>query len=222
MEADLFYVLVTGLALAAMGYVWLIIRAFRVRIPWGFVTLFVPLLGPLAFLFVHSRRARGPLLVLLLAGVVCAVPYGVNYYQRYFVPLGPHEQLVNGELHLTLTDLKGFDYATLQGKPETVVLQMANEDVDDKTLEYLKGMNRLRSLDLNGTRVTDEGLPALVALPRLEELRLARTKITDEGFQKHLAPKESLLKLDLTGVEAVKSKTKREWKKAKPGREYVD
>jgi hypothetical protein len=51
---------------------------------------------------------------------------------------------------------------------------------------------------------------------------LARTHITDEGFKAHLASKESLLKLDLTGTE-IKGKTKRDWKNAKPDqREYVD
>jgi hypothetical protein len=69
--------------------------------------------------------------------------------------------------------------------------------------------------------VTDAGLAVLARLPRLEELRLARTKITDEGFHTHLAEKSSLRKLDLTGT-AVKSKTMRTWKKALPGRDYLN
>ena len=82
-------------------------------------------------------------------------------------------------------------------------------------------MNQLRELDLSDTKVTDEGLAVLAELPHLEELRLARTAITDAGFQKHLSGKTSLRKLDLTGTK-VKGKTKREWKKAKEGREYLD
>jgi RNA polymerase sigma factor (sigma-70 family) len=133
-----------------------------------------------------------------------------------------HEQIVDGELRITLTGLKHFDYGSLRERREVVVLQMANEDVDDQTLEHLKGMDQLRKLNLSDTRITDKGLALVAELPRLQELYLARTKITDEGFQKHLAPKETLLKLDLTGTR-VKTKTKRAWKKLKPlEREYGD
>jgi hypothetical protein len=98
---------------------------------------------------------------------------------------------------------------------------MANADVDDHTLEHLRGMAHLRELDLNDSQVTDDGLSVLAELPVLEVLRLARTRITDAGFQKHLAAKDSLNRLDLTGT-GVKGPTKRAWKKAKAGREYVD
>ncbi len=98
---------------------------------------------------------------------------------------------------------------------------MANPNVTDETLNYLRGMDRLRELDLNDTQVSDAGLAVVAELPRLEQLRLARTNITDAGFQKYLGAKESLLKLDLTGTD-VKGKTKRDWKKAKTGREYLD
>src|SRR5262249_31993449 len=143
-------------------------------------------------------------------------------YERHFIPLKPYEQVVDGELRITLTGLKDFDYASLRDRRQTVVLQMANGDVDDRTLEYLQGMDQLRKLDLSGTQITDEGLVAVAALPQLQELYLARTKITDEGFQKHLFSKESLRRLDLTATE-VKGKTKRDWKKSRPTeREYVD
>jgi hypothetical protein len=134
---------------------------------------------------------------------------------------GGREKQVQDELHITLTGVSAADYALLRNKPNVVVLQMANPAVNDETLLYLRGMDRLRELDLNDTKVTDEGLAVLAELPRLEELRLARTAITDAGFHKHLLGMESLNKLDLTGTK-VKGKTKREWKKAKEGREYLD
>jgi hypothetical protein len=216
-----FYLLVLGVALAAVGWLWLLVRAFKVRLLWGLALLLCP---PAAFFFGHRhfRRAVGPLLVLLLAGGVAATPYGLSFYERHFVKLKPYEQRVDGELRLTLTGLKDFDYAAIDGRREVAVLQMANADVNDQTLEHLRGLDQLRSLDLNDTRITDEGLCLLADLPQLKELRLARTAITDEGFQKYLAPKESLLKLDLTGT-AVKGKTKRDWRELKPGeRAYVD
>jgi hypothetical protein len=222
LEKYAFYILAIGFALTVIGYCWLLVRAFKTRLLWGLGTLLFPPLM-LIFLLCHlPAHLRRPLLLMLLGGIVIATPYGMSYYERYFIPLGPHERIVDGELRITLTGLQGYDYASLQARRDMAVLQMANDDVDDRTLEYLKGMERLHTLDLNGTRVTDVGLATLAGLPALRELRLARTKITDEGFQKHLASKESLLKLDLTGTE-VKGKTKRAWKNVRPQeREYVD
>jgi hypothetical protein len=221
LEAYGLWFLIAGIVLGVIGYLWLVVSAFRLRILWGLAVLIVP---PLALLFIarHFHRARRPVLIMLLAVVVFATPYGISYYAEHFVKLGPHERRVDGESRITLTGLKDSDYAALASRADTAVLQMANEDVTDRTLEYLKGMNHLHSLDLSGTQITDEGLRILAELPGLRELRLARTKITDAGFQEHLARKESLLKLDLTGT-AVKSKTKRDWKKANPElRDYVD
>jgi hypothetical protein len=221
LEKYAFYVLALGALLGVVGYVWLLVVAFRQRALWGIALLLFP---PSAVIFIvrHTRRATVPLCLLVLAGVIFAIPYGASYYERHFVPLKPYEQIVDGELRITLTGLKDFDYAALRERSDVVVLQMANEDVDDRTLENLKGMNHLRKLDISGAKVTDEGLRILAELPALAELYLARTKITDDGFKKYLGPKESLLKVDLTGTE-VKGKTKRDWKKARQGeREYVD
>ena len=215
-----FFLIAYSLVNGVIGYLWLMARAFRVRVLWG-LGLFIPLLAPV-FIWRHFRKVRGPVFLLLLAAVVFATPYGLNYYETHFVPLKPHERIVNGELRVTLTGLKDFDYSTLRDRPDIVVLQMANEDVDDRTLEYLRGMDRLRTLDISDSRITDDGLRVLAGLPRLEELYLARTPITDAGFQKYLGPKESLLKLDLTGTKQVKGPTKRKWKRARPEREYVD
>jgi hypothetical protein len=221
LEAYAFYFLVAGVGIALLGYFWLVVRGFRVKVLWGLGLIFFP---PAALVFIkrHFRKAVGPFLVLVLAVLVFATPFALSYYERHFIPLGPHERVVDGERRITLTGLTDFDYATLQGRNDTVVLQMANPDVNDGTLEYLKGMSHLRKLDISDSRVTDQGLRTLAELPGLEELYLARTAITDEGFRKYLGPKESLLKVDFTGT-AVKGKTKRDWKKAKPGqRDYVD
>jgi hypothetical protein len=216
-----FYLLVAGAALAVVSWLWLVVRAFKTRALWGLGLLVFP---PTAFFFIrrHFRRAVGPLLALVLAALVFATPYGLSYYERHFVKLKPYEQQVDGELRITLTGLTNFDYSVLAARHDVAVLQMANDDVDDSTLAYLRGLEQLRSLDLNGTRITDEGLRVVAELPQLKELRLARTAISDEGFKKYLGTKDSLLKLDLTGT-AVKGKTKRDWKKLKPEeRDYAD
>ena len=215
-----FYVLLAGFLAAAVGWLYLLVSAFRTRLLWGFALLLFPPSG-LIFPFVHWPRAKRPVGVLALAGVIIAIPYGVNWYHNRFISLGPREKMVNGELHITLTGWAGSDYSILKEKPGTVVLQIANPDVDDTTLENLRGMTQLRELDLNSSQISDEGLKVIAELPKLEELRLARTKITDDGFQKNLAAKGSLRKLDLSGTK-VEGKSKREWKKAQPGREYLD
>jgi hypothetical protein len=220
LEEYAFFVLIAGLVVGAIGFLWLVVAAFKVSKPWGFAVLLVP---PLALVFVplHFRKSKVALVVLLISGALLGAPYAVNYYQEKFGDHGPREKIVNGELHITLTGWDGTDYSFLQKKTQAVVLQMANPNVTDATLEYLKRMDNLRELELNDSAVTDEGLAVLAELPRLEELRLARTRITDAGFRKHLFARESLLKLDLTGT-AVKGKTKRDWKKVRSGREYLD
>ena len=193
-----FYMIAAGGLAAMVALVWLMIRTVR------------------------KRPTVGPLRLLIAAAVLIAVPYGLSYYERNFVPLQPYEQIVDGELRITLTGMQGFDYAKLADRPDVVVLQMANLEVTDATLEHLRGLVKLRRLDVGNSQVTDAGLATIAALPALEELNLGHTKITDAGFQQHLAPKSSLRKLDLTATE-VKGKTKRDWKSKQPEqRDYVD
>lgn len=221
LETYAFYAIALGLVLGIAGFLWLLIRAFKHSKGWGFAVLLFPPAG-LLFLVKHFPKAKGPAWLLLATALLVGIPFAASYYERHFLPLKPYEQIVDGQLRITLTGLENFDYATLRDRPAVVVLQMANADVDDKTLEHLKGLEKLAELDLNGSKVTDAGLPTLAALPQLKTLRLARTKITDEGFKTHLSSKPTLVRIDLTSTE-VKGKTKRDWKKQKPTeREYVD
>jgi hypothetical protein len=215
-----FILTIVGFTVAAAGYVWLLSRTFQASEPWGTAIFFVPPLA-LVYLLVSFRRTWGPACVLLLGAGVVAIPYGIKYYQQQFVDLGERQKVVDGELHVTLTGWNKDDYSILERLPDTVVLQMANPDVTDNTLKYVNGMTRLRELDLNDSQVTDAGLGQLRRLANLQQLRLRKTKITDAGFRSTLAPMESLLKVEVTGT-GVKGKTLREWKKAKPGRVYLN
>ncbi len=212
-------VLITGLVMAIVGWAWLLVLAFRTRMWWGLVSVFIPpmmLIFAIAF-WSKTRRAA----ILLGAGlIVGAVPFGINVVQGQIVGLGKYESQVNGEWHVTVTGWDQKDYQALKTRHDAVVLQMANADVTDQTLEVLRDFPNLRELDLNDTGVTDAGLPILAALPKLQILRLARTKITDAGFQQHLTGKETLTQLDLRGTE-VPAKSLRDWKNAQPGREYL-
>jgi hypothetical protein len=220
MELIGFYLLLAGVALVVIGHLWLVVNGFRVNWKWGVALLLLP---PLAIIFViaHFRKAIVPLVLLALAGVLFATPYALNTYYQHHRSLGPRERIVDGERHVTLTGWDQTDYSLIEAYPDIVVLQMANPDVTDDTLEHLRGLTQLRELDLNDTKVTDRGLMVLAALPQLRELRLARTPITDDGFRAFAAARPSLAKVDLTGTP-VKGKTKRQWKQAQAGREYLD
>ncbi|MFO0889175.1 MAG: leucine-rich repeat domain-containing protein [Isosphaeraceae bacterium] len=186
------YIYLAGLALLALGCLGVLIRAFR-----------------------HWRKGLFPLALIGLGLAVTAFPPAY----RLLVPidLGPRERIVEGQRHITLTGWDRKDYGLLGSKRDVAVLQMANPDVTDQTLERLRGMDRLEELDLNNTQITDAGLKVLRGLPSLVRLRLKNTKITDQGFRESLADKATLMQLDLTGTQ-VSPQAVDEWRKARPGR----
>ena len=53
--------------------------------------------------------------------------------------------------------------------------------ITDVGLAHLKGLTKLRALNLHNTQVTDAGLVHLKGLTNLHTLILLDTKITDEG-----------------------------------------
>jgi Leucine-rich repeat (LRR) protein len=154
----------------------------------------------------------------LLSLLVAATP--ALYTKFVLLNLGERDKLVNGQRHLTLTGWDRKDYSILKGKRDVVVLQMANPDVTDQSLESLKEMKALQELDLSDTQVTDAGLKILKDLPALTKLWLVRTKITDQGFHDTLFAKDSLMRLDLRGTQ-VSRETVLAWRDAKPGRQVL-
>lgn len=195
MDSYALYINLAGLAVIAVGCLGLIVRGFR-----------------------HWRKGLAPMMLIGLGLMITGFPPAY----RLLVPidLGPRERIVDGQRHITLTGWDRNDYTFLGSKQDVAVLQMANPDVTDRTLELLKGMNALKDLDLNNTQVTDAGLKILKDLPALNTLRLKNTKITDQGFQEELAGKESLLLLDLTGTQ-VSQGTAQAWRQAKNGRRVM-
>ena len=218
-ETRLFYIALAGVVLAAIGLLWLIVAAFRVRWYWGLAVLLFPPLGLAFALRIRVREgAAWPLAVLAVGLAVGSAP--ILYNKLTPIDLGPYEKRVGDELHLTLTGWDRRDYSILAARPGAAVLQMANPDVTDKTLAHLKGMTRLRELDLSNTQVDDDGLGELEGLTALESLRLKGTKITDEGFRRWLAPREAIIQLDLQGTRVTRESGKA-WKAARPGRRLL-
>lgn len=172
------------------------------------------------WLFLALRRrpvksAMAPLGLLVLAAALILGPAWIS--RSLAVNLGPRETLVDGERHVMLTGWDGESYELLSTKPDTVVLQMANASVDDRTLDFLSDMHQLRELDLNDSSVSDAGLAKLARLPTLRTLRLRGTRITDAGFREHLLPLPALEQLDLRQT-AVGVETVEQWKSEKTSR----
>jgi hypothetical protein len=212
-------VMIAGAAVVAAGWVWLLVRAFGAGRGWGFATLFVPPAG-LAFTVTHFRRAVFPVLLCLAGLAVMAVPV-IAARTGLTVDLGERVKIVDGERHVTLTGWDRTDYSILAKLPDTVVLQMANPDVTDATLDHLSGMPTLRELDVKDTQITDAGADTLAALPGLTIVRIARTKVTPDGVAKLLA-KPGLTQIDVRGL-GVPAKALREWKNAAPDqRKYLN
>ncbi len=195
MENYALYIHLAGLLVIVLGLLGLVVRAFR-----------------------HWRKGLAPLALIILGLAITAFP--PTYQLLVPIDLGPRERVVDGHRTLTLTGWDRKDYSFLRSKPDVTVLQMANPDVTDQTLENLKGMNQLEDLDLSNSHVSDAGLQVLKDLPVLRVLRLKNTEVTDQGFRDALAAKESLLRLDLTGTK-VSAESADKWRQGKEGRRVL-
>lgn len=185
-----------GVGIIALAGLWFLVRLFR-----------------------SPRRLWLPIVLGLVGLTITATPV---IYTRVVetIDLGEREQMVDGELHLTLTGWDRESYEFLAYKRDIAVLQMANADVTDATLELLKGQVRLKTLDLNGTQVTDQGLATLAELKSLESLRLRGAQVTDAGLQQLFDHLPNLKQLDVRQT-AVSSELIDSWKAAKPGRRVL-
>jgi hypothetical protein len=214
MEAYYPYMFLVGLGLAVLGFLGLVVLAFRQRIAWGVGVVVCP---PLSVVFGlrYLSRCLVPLVFLILGIATASFPALATRLAP--IDLGPRDKLVDQERHLTLTGWDRHDYAFLREKSDAVVLQMANPDVTDETLKLLRGMTKLRELDLTDSAVTDNGLEALGGLAHLETLRLRRTRITNAGFTSVLDQLPALRQIDLRDT-AVDSDLVQAWREAKEGR----
>jgi hypothetical protein len=219
MENFALYFYLGGAVVGLLGLVWLWVVAFRQRFAWGLgIILFPPLM--LIFVPKHFRQAWRPAAVMVLACVLLATPMTAVWLFPEKIDLGEREKNVNGEIHLTLTGWDRKNYNLLKQKTHIAVLQMANADVTDATLENLRGMDKLYKLDLGNSQVTDAGLKVLQDLPKLRELYLNGTKVTDAGLKEHLAAIATLERLDLRNT-AVTEEAAKEWRKGNPKRLYM-
>jgi hypothetical protein len=207
------WIILAGLLLAVCGYVWLIVRAFRTKLTWGVGVAL--LLGWIPYLLKFPASAARPSLVVATGLVMAAAP--VAYTRILPVDLGPLVRQVEGEKHITLTGWNRSDYSALSAHPDVVVLQMANPDIDDATLEIVARLTNLRELDLTNTKVGDAGLAKLASLNRLRMLKLRGTSASDVAVDGVLAKLPELTMLDARQTQVTAEGAGR-WKQSKPGR----
>lgn len=219
-EQYAFALLIAGNALALIGYLWLVIRAFGTSLGWGLGTLILAPVG-LVYALLHFRRALWPLVLILVGVILASSPIILNLVAGEKVQVTAQEEkktitvpdgTIVVEERVTLTGATREEYTKLAGKSFAVV-QWANPDVTDADVAALKGMTSLREIDLNGTQVTDATLKLLAELPALEVVRIARTKVTPEGVETHLLSRPKLKEIDVRGVKVPRA-TMQKWKDA--------
>lgn len=209
-----FAILVAGIVVAAMGYLWLILRALRTSAGWGIATLLLPLIGPIAFLVRHFPRAKSPATVALLGLVLIFLPLAIN--AAFGEKQAPHalQRTTGGVKELTATNAVNPDYEAISANLDLEIIQAARADFTDDVAERLRGLAKLKTLDLSDSAITDKSLAIIATLPALEKLSLARVKgITEAGFQDTVLNMPSLKEIDVRGT-AIKVETLRAWRAA--------
>ena len=172
-----------------------------------------------------AKQLRRSLALVAAGLLVGATPFVWQEAYLAIVGLGLRERVVEGSQAVVLTGWDRDDYSFLAERPEIEILEMANPDVTDATLDLLTALPRLKELTLNDAQITDAGLIKLTTLPALEILRIARTPITPDGAKAFLdEPPPQLLQLDVSGC-GIPTSTLRAWKNAAPSgkeRRYVN
>src|ERR1700731_588506 len=102
------YLWMLGLLVGCIGWFWLVAAAFQVRWPWGVAAWLFPFTAPV-FVARHYTSAKGPLLVLVLAGLIFATSIGLRYHQRKRIDvIRFHSNVPSANCYLDIADLEKF------------------------------------------------------------------------------------------------------------------
>lgn len=218
------YLLLSGVAVLLLGLCWLILQSYR-KHGWWMATLLLLTspVGPMLFGLINFRRAKVPLILILLGLTIGAMPFAYSHGFELIFGLGERDRMVAGERFLTLTGWDRPNYSLLASRTDTVVLELGNADVNDETLELLLPMTQLKELTLSDSLVTDAAFTVFKKLPSLEKLRLQRTKISKKGLAEFLdAPPGMLKEIDVSG-NSIPASALRKWKNQdSENRRYVN
>jgi hypothetical protein len=213
-----FSLLAAGAVLAVVGSLWLLARAFRASVGWGLAVLLLPVVGAILFLIQHAKKAKAPIALILLGSVLAALPVALNAAFGEKRAAKPLIRETGGMREFTATNALDPDYAALSANPDLEVVNIARSDFTDETAERLRGLTKLRRLELNDAAITDKALAIIATLPALETIAVARVKgITDGGFRDTVLKMKTLKEIDARGT-AVKPETLRTWRADGPDR----
>jgi hypothetical protein len=97
--------------------------------------------------------------------------------------------------------LREIGHVTVQYDSEdvwgrVVLLYVSHRNHTDASLNHLKGLTNLQTLDLANSQITDAGLEHLKVLENLQDLHLGNTQVGDAGLE-HLKNMTNLKRLGL-------------------------
>jgi hypothetical protein len=174
------------------------------------VALFVAaiVLTEVDFSFLRSdvravRRAGGRATVeRFLSNEIVIVTFdGERVTDEDLICLEPLRYLRHLRIHGGITDA---GLAHIRGLSRLRTVDLLEAKVTDAGMKYLAGLKQLRSLVLIGSPITDAGLVDLGRLSCLQTLDLSESKITDAGLS-HLGRLGELQVLRLTGCQVTEA-----------------
>ena len=129
----------------------------------------------------------------------------IHYHNHKIITdasMKPLEALVNlEELDLCCgAGIADADLEYIRGLTKLRKLDLSTANVTDRGLRNLGKLTELRDLDLGETKTADAGVEELLGLHQLTKLRLEGTLITD-GALKHLAQMKQLKELNISYTE---------------------
>lgn len=97
---------------------------------------------------------------------------------------------------------QGLEFLTKLQPDQLQGLILANLEIGDQHIKYLRNLKGLTKLDVSSTDITDSGLAQLITMfPAVQNTSLARTRITAKSLPAIASGWKSLNKLVLSGVK---------------------
>jgi Leucine-rich repeat (LRR) protein len=101
-------------------------------------------------------------------------------------------------------DLKYLEAKHLSECPRLTTLYVGGVKMSDAAIIGLKGLTKLKTLDLLDAPISDKAIDTIVQFADLENLNLSGTKVTDAGVKKLLAMK-NLKRLELNNSKVTRA-----------------
>jgi hypothetical protein len=108
------------------------------------------------------------------------------------------------DLHFYGVPITSAGIARLKGLKKLRVLELINTHIDNRALEHLAALPNLEELTLSSDQMTDDGLVFLEGMKALRVLNLYGAQITDKGLP-HLKKLTQLESVDIDGAHITRA-----------------